>query len=180
VSNDILDELSRYDDDYSPSVGFLPELKVIPDGSYDFQILSAELTRTQKERKLVFRRELKVLSGPPRGLVIGHVSFFTQQLSVNILGGELVALGLDADRWTKAFGKAFSTELVNNLGKLKGVRFRGDKDTKDGYANLRVLCRLSAGQAVPPGSPASTPAPQPVLANHSAQPPSPDDEDIPF
>ena len=151
-------ELGVYESNFNPSAGGgrRPGLETLPDGDHDFEILSAELTRTEKTNEAIFRMELRT-----GGSVVEHAYFFRTQMSVDILGGDLCALGFDADQW-KPPHRPLVRELLTAAPKLRGIRFRGKKVTKpkEGdpnkkYVNLYVNQRLSAD--APP--PSYTPAP---------------------
>jgi hypothetical protein len=174
---DIVEELSRYDQDYVPQAGRRPGLDSLADGDYDFMIQGADLSRTEQKREPILRLELKTLLA---GNVIEHVYFFRTQDNVDRLGADLCTLGFDADQWTSQNGRRFSAELPAAVARLTGVRFRGHKTTvvKDGktYHNLYVNARLAGtpmpGSSGPPRP--SRPAPQPAASTTNR------DEEIPF
>lgn len=149
-------DLERFDDTYQPAerTGFRPGLEVIPDGPHDFTILSAELTRTKNSNELILRAELRCEDTLQ---VIERPWFFTNPEAVARLGGDLVLLGFDADRWTSQFGRKFSEELPKAVGKLGGKRFRGTK--KIGQQNGKPILFIDAllTSSSPP-LPRSTPA----------------------
>lgn len=169
-------ELAAFERDFNPSSGGRkPGLDTLPDGDHDFEILSAELTRTEKTNEAIFRMELRVLGGG----VVEHVYFFRTQMNVDILGGDLCTLGFDADQW-KPPQRPLARELANVAPRLRGVRFRGKKvtnpkkdDPNKKYANLYVNQRLAA-DAPPPAY-----NPQPAYADPFATAGS-NDSEIPF
>jgi hypothetical protein len=177
ADQDIIDELSRYDQDYVPQAGRRPGLDSLADGDYDFAIQGADLARTEKTRQPILRLELKVVPG---GQILEHVYFFSEQRNVDRLGADLCTLGFDADQWTAQNGRRFSAELPAAVARLTGIRFRGHKVTvtKDGktHHNLYVNARLAGtpmpGAAGPPRAP--RPVPQPAAAAPNR------DQDIPF
>jgi hypothetical protein len=147
------DELNQFDQDFNPSPGRRPGLEALADGVYDFEVLSADLARTEKTNELVLRLGLKVLA---TGLVVESTYFFRTQRNVDILGSDLCTLGLDSDQW-KAPARPFSRELPTALPRLRGVRFRGKKhqaenrqDPTKPYHNLYVNQRLDGPSAPPP------------------------------
>lgn len=169
--NEQFPELAAFERDFNPSSGGRrPGLDTLADGDYDFEILSAELTRTEKTNEAIFKMELRVHGGG----VIEHAYFFRTQVAVDILGGDLCTLGFDADQW-KPPARPLARELANTAPRLRGIRFRGKKvttpkkdDPNKKYANLYVNQRLDGATSPPAYSP--TPAPA-SYAN---------DDDIPF
>lgn len=170
-------ELGVYESNFNPSAGGgrRPGLDTLPDGDYDFEIASAELTRTEKTNEAIFRMELRVLGGG----VVEHAYFFRTQMSVDILGGDLCTLGFDADQW-KPPHRPLVRELLAAAPRLAGIRFRGKKvtnpDKKDAskkYANLYVNQRLSADAPPPAYNPHPTYA-DPFAATTGGN------DDIPF
>jgi hypothetical protein len=172
-------ELEAYDDGFTPqqSSNFRPGLEAIADGSYDFTILTADLSRTPKTNDLILRWELRV---EQTAQVVERSYFFRRQEDVDRLGGDLSVLGFDVGLW-KAPARPFSKELPKAVVQLPGRRFKGTKKANPGkddpskiYQNLYVNARLpdaAAGSLPPP----STPAPS------SAEPPaSAEDNEMPF
>ena len=184
-------ELSRFDGEYKPEgSNRRAGLEALADGAYEFVILDAQLTRTDKSREAILRFELRVLNGPSgNGLEVEHVYFFRTQAAVNRLGADLVALGLPADRW----GNQFSRQLPGAIASLAGRKFRATKDTSPGddrtFHNLRILGLLA--QAGPAPAPHQVPMSRPQPAQPSPhrepiqQPPRQqafvqDDSELPF
>ena len=145
------DELAAFDNDFNPSVGGQrPGIETLPDGDYDFEVTSAELTRTEKSNELILRVGLRV-----GGKVVEHAYFFRTQTGVDILGGDLCTLGFDSDQW-KPPHRPFSRELVAAVPRMVGLRFRGRKVTKPdkkeptkSHANLYVNQLLGAAGSAP-------------------------------
>ena len=146
---DTFDELTAFDQEYAPQAGRRPGIDTLPNGEYDFLILEAELSRTQKDRELILKLFLRVESSlTEQGKVVERAYFFRTQTSIDILGSDLCTLGFDADRWTPEFGRKFSQELPAAMAKLEGIKFRGKKTTKvkpggETYHNLFVNARLA-------------------------------------
>lgn len=147
-------ELQAFDNDFAPDAGRRPNLASLADGDYDFEIASAELTRTEKSNEAILRLDLQVAGGG----VVQHAYFFRNQVAVNILGSDLCTLGFDADLW-KAPQRPFSRELQAACPRLVGVRFRGKKvttanksDPSKPYANLYVNQRLDGAASIAPAA----------------------------
>lgn len=144
------DDIDRWDREYKPEQNTQragPEL--LPDGDYDFQIVSAELTVTPKTEEPIFRLTLRVLTpGMYQGQLLERVNFFRTQANVDRLGGDLITLGFDADQWTVKAGRPFSKELQKAAPLLRGRCFKGRKqanpsdDGKKTYHNLYCNTRL--------------------------------------
>src|SRR5262249_46358956 len=93
-------ELDALQTDYEPqSGGQSPGPEILPDGPGEFEILAAELTETSKQKQTIARIQMRALTGPAAGRVFERVTFFKHQESLNYLGGEMLALGIDSNRW---------------------------------------------------------------------------------
>jgi hypothetical protein len=154
MSQDVFDEISRFDGDFKPEMSFRPGAKLLPDGLVDLEIVEARPDRTQDSRDAILRVSLRVLSGPVSGTVIDHVYFLTKLESCERLGGDLCALGLDADQW-KPPQRPFSRELGLALPKLAGRRFRAMKETNTTqqgktFHNIRINSLLPKGATLLP------------------------------
>jgi hypothetical protein len=157
---------------YAPKRTFLPGPEVLPEGLYDFEITSANLTKGGNPPETIFRLGVKVLSGGHRGVELERPTWFRRQESLDYLGGDLCTLGLDADLWGKR-GKPWSQELRDACPKLPGIRFSGQirsggGEDKNGqpYKNLNILARIS-GTPMPSTSPRTqvpTPRQQPAMS----------------
>ena len=134
----------QYDNGYNPQdTGRTQNLDALADGAYTFEVLSAELATTEKTGEDILRWKYKVVSGHSLvGGVIEHVNFFRSQQAVNLLGADLMLLGIPTQTWTVANGKPFSKMLRQWLPEMKGMLFNANKVTvtKDGrqYHNLRI------------------------------------------
>lgn len=179
--DDVCDEISRFDQDYIPDKGQGPGLDSVPDDTYELSITGVELTRTTEKRIPILRLLLQVTAGSRKGLAFEHVYFFDKQTKIDRLGGDLLTLGFDADRWTPRYNRRFSVELTKAVATMKGLRFlarkvsRKDTDNKL-WHNLNLLTRLGSS----PAAPSLPPAAPPAVPASSAPPLPPDDEDIPF
>src|SRR5688500_6456877 len=105
--NDVMEELSRFNDEFAPDTGRRLGVESLPDGDYDLQILEAELTRTEKKRDPILRLALRILDGPAADREIERAYFLTSQDGVNRLGGDLLLLGFDVGKWTPQHGRNF-------------------------------------------------------------------------
>jgi len=169
----VFDELKQFDADFKPEPRNLPGLGSLPDGDYDFEVVSAVLERTEKTKDLILRLGLKVIG---TGGLIENAYFFRNQQAVDILGSDLCTLGFDTLDW-KPPARPFSQELVQAVPKLPGRKFRGKKVTKPNdrdpakpFHNLYVNSLLSSA----PGPGGYSP-PAPATAGYGAG-----DADIPF
>lgn len=176
--SDVFDEVSRFDNDFRPQPARRPDVSILPDGDFDFEIVDAAPERVGKNRDAALRLGLKVLSGPAAGNVVDHLWWLTSQDNIDRLGSDLNTLGLDADQW-KAPARPFSRELQNALPRLRGLRFRGRKQKNESggkvYQNLYVQGLIKGSTAPPPAVVA--PAQQPALVRNGAHA---SEERIPF
>lgn len=153
MSDEIFEEIGRFDDDYAPKQGQLPGIDKLPDGTYDFEIASVELARTPNSGMPLLRTGLRVGSGG----VFEWVHFLDKQDKVDRCGADLAAVGLPEF----ASKGGFSAALKKALTRMKGMRFRATKSTdtgKDGkkYHNIFVAGPISGAARTPP--PAARPA----------------------
>lgn len=123
----IQQELSVWDDAFTPSEGRSKNIEDVPVGTHEFEIIDAVLEHTEKNKVLILRWELRNLK---TNVVFEKANFFSKQESVDILGAELCALGIDADQW-KPPSRPFSKELVKALPRLQGICFVGEKTIKE-------------------------------------------------
>ncbi len=157
MSDDIIEEISRFDNDYSPKDGFLPGPEVLHEGPLVVEIVQAELTRTFNTRDPILRWTLRVVGGVDDGVVFARTSFFGRQEDSDRLGGEMRVLGFDSHLWLVANRRPFSRELEKALPKLRGKRFRGRKTTTESakapgkwFHNLNIDSPVRASSAPPP------------------------------
>jgi len=143
--------LADFDRQYTAQESqFHPGPEILPDGLHTVEILSASLKKSPKAGTPIFALVLRVVGGPLAGAVLERGSVLTSQQNIDRLGGDLVALGLDADQWTAARGRPFSRELVANMGRLPGKRFVAQKKTNPSddpskpYHNLYVNSLVSS------------------------------------
>jgi hypothetical protein len=150
-------ELDALQAKYEPLKGGaqMPGPEILPDGSWEFEIVNAELTETPKTHDTIGRLQLRVLSGPATGRMLERATFFNRQEAVNYLGGELMSLGVDTSRWADKT-KPLSKHIEEAFARIRGVRFKGTKvtNTVNGkpYHNLSIN---SLVQAAPTDSSAS-------------------------
>jgi hypothetical protein len=169
----VMDAIGQWDREYKPSDGpkVKPGLDTLPDGDYDLEIAYADLGVTSKTNDTILRIGLKVLTGPMAGVTVEKPIFFNSQVSVDILGAELVTLGFDADKWTAANGRRFSQELVRVVPLLRGICFRGHK--KRNESNGEVYHNLYVNAKLPPRSGNNLATAQPLpsqTAGHALSP----------
>lgn len=182
MSDEILNEISRFDNDYHPDAGIRPGIATLVDGNYEFEITSVELSRTAQSMDAILKLGLQATSGP----LVELAYFFKDQRGVNKCGADLSALGFA--EFLKSAG--FSTKLKGVLPRLKSVRFRARKLTEEGkdnkvYHNLYISGRV-AGTNVngPTAATTARAAPPsqavPAAATQTVPPSSPGEDDIPF
>ena len=150
-------DIDRWQESYNPQTGFLPGPDSLDEGTYDFVILDADLSKMTNGGS-VFRLTLQVLSGPRAGLRIERPTWFERQESIDYLGGEMVTLGMGAD-WGRR-GKPLSQEIRETCPLLRGVRFTGlrkngkaKRPGEAGFPNLYINARLAGGEMPPPYTP---------------------------
>lgn len=138
--------LEQFDDSFAPiQPGRTPGLDVLPDGDYIMEVSTVELQTTQKTGEPIVRWILKIIDGPVSSIGrIEWANFLRGQDQANLLGADLMVLGLPTDTWVAGHpsGKKFSEELPKGLASLNGCRFTASKTSKSGgvkvYHNLRI------------------------------------------
>jgi hypothetical protein len=193
MNDDIREELSRFDQDYKPEMMFRPSIDQLPNGNYEFEIVSVGIERTTKSNELIFRISLRANGGS----VWEWSHFPKDQKACNKIGYVLSSLGLE--RWF-AKGQPFSRGIDEAVNRLKGLKFTGQKvanvdsrDSKKVYHDI-IVVSLTKGRAAT-GSPptqaetrASTPPPRSSVPETMVAPQSnaqhtnsgEDDQEIPF
>jgi hypothetical protein len=145
-------DLDALQADYEPLTGGAqnPGPEILPDGSWEFEIVSAELTETPKTNETIGRIQLRVLSGPAAGRLLERATFFRRQEAVNYLGGELMSLGVETSRWADK-SKPLSQHIEEAFVSIRGARFKGTKvtNTVNGkpYHNLSINSLVQAAPA---------------------------------
>lgn len=148
--------LAKFDDAFAPiQPGRIPNLDAIPDGDYTMEVASVELQTTARTGEPIVRWLLKILDGPTaRVPKVEWANFLRGQDQANLLGADLLILGLPTDTWIPGHpsGKRFSEELPTGLLTLVGVAFTATKSSKSSgdktYHNLRIK-GLSSDAAMP-------------------------------
>jgi hypothetical protein len=186
---DSYEDLAWFDEQYKPEASkFRPGLETLPDGSYDFEIVDAEIKKSAKKQVRILELGLKVNGGA----VVQHAYFLDTVEKMNRLGGDLCVLGIPADKWGKAGGVSVAVGLPEAVRQLPGIKFRGAKDhntpnaapgqTPKTFHNLRILCRVAGTPAPVPAGPngngrepfnefAPASQPTPASAPKSEEPP---------
>jgi hypothetical protein len=162
-------ELNAMQPGYQPqtSAGQMPGPECLPDGSWEFEIVHAELTQTPKQHQTIGRMQLRVLSGPAAGTVLERTTFFNRQEAVGYLGGEMMALGADSSRWQDK-SKPLCEHIEEAFARIRGTRFKGTKvtNTSNGktYHNLYInaLARTESPAAQSSALPSPSPSPSDV------------------
>lgn len=170
MNDDVFDELSRYDADVRPAerYGTMPSTKDIPPGIYACTITTADVGRTRNNHTPILRLTLQA-RGALFDLLVEHAYVIGDQNAADHLVADLVALGLDADKWIVPH-RPFSSELPKALPKLVGIRFQARKrtyakagETKEnetGYAfDISGLLKGEAPASPRPAPPPPAPAP---------------------
>ena len=146
--------LDQFDGGFSPVMpGQRPGIEKLPDGEHVILVESASLTQTKTQRQDIVRWLIRTDSDMGTG-AYEHVTFLATQQNANMLGADLMSLGIPADTWHAGNGKRFSTELPAALATLAGVSISVLKTTSNGangkiYHNLRFLGRAGAQARMP-------------------------------
>jgi hypothetical protein len=145
MTDDQLENLSRFDDEAAPAdpSDSLPSTKDLPDGIFVGEILAAEMAETPVSRDTMLRLRLNVRDLKGQEILCAHSYPFSSQFgarTVSRLLADLITLGIDADRWTPANKRPFSTELGKLLSsrRLVGLRFQAKKESWDGGQAFKI------------------------------------------
>lgn len=177
------DDLDSFGAGYQPQAGFRPGADTLADGDYDCEIVDAALDFIKGDRVLRLGLRTSI------GRVVEYLYWLNRQEAVNRLGADLCVLGFDADRWGSANNRPLSVELPKAVAKLKGVRFRATKSSRQGsglnaartFHDLYINCRLD-GRPMPPLTPPANHAPPaaPARAAHPVATAPEVTDEIPF
>jgi hypothetical protein len=126
---EVFEDLTQYDETFDPTaVGQRrPGLDSIPDGTYDWTILTAKREMTSRTNERILRLELR---NETTGQVVDLHYYFRTQQAVNRLGQDLATLGFDVANWTVANDRPVHVELPRAVADLPGRRFVGKKVTR--------------------------------------------------
>jgi hypothetical protein len=120
-------------------------LESLQDGEYTMEIDTAELTMTQRTNETIIRWVYRVVSGPGHiGQKIENASFIRNQEQANMIGADLLVLGIPTNEWLPGHksGKKFSKELPLALKQIVGYTMTAAKTSKVSgsrtYHNLRI------------------------------------------
>ena len=144
--DDSYDDLDGYGDDFSPQPAIRPGLETLPDGSYEFEVLDAELTKSQNGNRIC---NLGLRANG--GAVVQHTYWLNNQTKVNRMGYDFGVLGFEVSA-------PLSQTIPAAVRQLPGVKFRGVKTSRtyEGklYHDLHVSVR-TGGTPMPAGAEAA-------------------------
>lgn len=152
------DIIAQFGQDFNPNSSSFVKPDQMADGEYGVAITKAELTQLQSTGEPIYRITMKIEEGPGHiGSLVEKVTFFRNQVSVNILGAELKLLGIPTDQWktrniSLARGFAEAATALVNLGATMRKRTTQAKDGKS-YHNLNLAGlrqRANVGDASEP------------------------------
>lgn len=158
--DDILDELSRYEEGFDPTPARDPGLECLDNGMYEFLVLFAELTKTSQKGQPIAKVRLRVTSAHLLGAEVVHAYVLTSQTGFNALGADLAALGLRQPQ-----GLPFHPAIPGLLAELRGKRFRARKDAQPddkGVVRQRLYINSLIHAGPLPAAPAGRPLPAPT------------------
>lgn len=142
MADDFDTDFSSFDDDFTPQPAIRPDIKMLADGAYDFEVLDAQLTRAQNG-DTICELGLKVSGG-----VIQHTYWLNKQTNVNRMGYDFGVLGYPVSA-------PLSESIPAAVAQLPGTKFRGVKSSRtyEGklYHDLAVSTRLG-GTPMPAGA----------------------------
>jgi hypothetical protein len=127
---EILEELSRYDDDFIPAESFsgLPSTQDLALGVYICTIVRQDLGETKNDKSPIFRL---VLQADQRGgaMLVEHAYVLKSQDAYDRLGADLKALEFDTENWRPENDRPFSVEFAKLIlsKKLIGMRFQANR-----------------------------------------------------
>ena len=139
--------LSQFDDTFQPMApGRTPNVDALADGEYTMEIISAELVTTPKTGEAILRWIYKIHAGESYvGNRIEAATFFRNAEACNMLGADLLVLGIPTNDWKASAGKPFSKMLPECLPGLSGIHFAATKISRvvgsKTYHNIRIKTR---------------------------------------
>ncbi len=166
---DNFDDLDWYDNPtLRPEKPFEGGLDTLPNGDYDFEFVTAELTHAKGGKQdRIMEAKLRVNGGQ----VIKHAWWLASQENMNALLADLCLLGFPANTWGQNTGNPLKEALPAAIAQLPGKRFRASKTSspkkKDGVPTGEFWHNLHIAGAVS-GRPMPTPAAPPQVPAYSA------------
>ena len=129
-----------------------PEIKDMPEGTYDFEIVSGEFRKTE-DGKMLFQFTLRILGGNNDGIICTAPAFWLKgddgswdEKKVASLKADLITLGFDSDKWEG--DRTFAKEMAKVMPKLKGIKARGIRKNNPYkgkiYNNFNISTKLPA------------------------------------
>lgn len=140
-------DLKQFDKEAKPSEATYASAKDLPDGDYDFEIVSAAFKTAKKketkEEMTILEMDLLVLSpAAHHDKRVPRSSFLTSQKAFDVLLADLKRLGFDSDQWTVANNRPASDELDKAIKLMPGLRFSSKKETNGTFHNINIRERL--------------------------------------
>lgn len=133
------DDLEAFDADFDTEAKFPENIEVLEDGDYTFEIVKIDLRKAGDSP--IF--ELTLLCEED-GDKYQYTYWLNRQMTFNILGRDLVTLGIDADEWER-FSAGLLDLFKNRKDELVGQRFLAKKGTnKKGYATFFINAPIKA------------------------------------
>lgn len=141
-------DLKHFDEGAAPTAGGTKKpASELPDANYDFEVKTAKIKVTAKQKTPILTMDLCVMSpGPLEGAEVERPSFITSQESFNVVLSDLGRLGFDTPLWTLANGRPASDEIDKAVKLLPGLRFHGAKKTNGTYHNIYINERMDDGK----------------------------------
>lgn len=143
-------DFAQLEANYSPKKAdgqYEPPLAKMPDGEWEMEIKDGFLYETKYGKPAYKFILTNIAAGTPYdGWEIHRSTFLDSIPSVNILAGQLCALGIDADQWGESKGRPIQSELKKLIETMRGwiVRCRKSKTVgKNGqtYHNLYFISK---------------------------------------
>ena len=139
MSNESYDDLGEFDGEFSPQPAIRPGLDTLPDGSYEFEVLDAELTRAQNGDRIC---NLGLRAN--KSAVVQHTYWLNKQTNINRMGYDFGVLGLE-------IGAPLNETIPAAVAQLAGIKFKGVKTSRTYqsklYHDLHISSRVG-GAAV--------------------------------
>ena len=147
----ILAELAELDGkDIKPAEGGQkPKIEDMPEGTYDFEIVSGDFRKIENG-SILFQFTIKILGGNFDGVTCTVPPLWIKgsdgwdEKKVASLKADLITLGFDADKWEG--DRTFTIEIAKVLPKLKGIKAKSIRKNNDfkgkTYKNFAISTKL--------------------------------------
>jgi len=137
------EDLEEYDEEYQSSEPPAGEGEPMPDGTYQCVVDAVKLVRFKEW--IIFKWDLKVISGPFEGRMVWKSSFI-QQGRLGFLKGELETCGIIIDKISELAQERILSKFLDIKLEIKQKTSEKTNDAGKHYVNIYIQKRLEINE----------------------------------